>query len=67
MKYRIRFEGCPIGRLNTAIKDIATRVVEADSPEAAQLKAYDTHEHIPGGAESVSVQEVSMEPRGSIE
>ncbi len=59
MKYRIRFQGCPIGRLNTAVKDVVTRVVEADSPEAAQLKAYDTHEHIRGGAESVSVEALS--------
>lgn len=58
MKYRIRFHGCPKGRLNTAVKDVVTRVVEADSREAAQLKAYETHEHLPGGAEAVSVEEL---------
>lgn len=45
-KYTIHFRGCPIGRLNTAWKDNVSRLVEADTPEEARLKAYETHEHI---------------------
>ena len=46
MRYVIEFRGCPIGRLNTVIKEHVIRVVEADSEEQAKLKAYDSHEHI---------------------
>ncbi len=55
MKYRIRFTGCPKGRLNTAMKDVVTKIVEADTVEEARLKAYDIHEHIVGGLDGVSV------------
>lgn len=46
MKYIIRFYACPRGRLNTAMKEWYTKVVEADDVEAAALKAYDTHDHL---------------------
>lgn len=46
MKYIIRFYGCPAGRLNTAMKEWVTKVVEAENEEAAALKAYDTHDHL---------------------
>ncbi len=32
MKYRIRFSGCPKGRLNTAVKDVVTKVVAVNKP-----------------------------------
>jgi len=57
MKYRIEYSGTPAGGLNAAFKVNVSRIVEAPDPEAAQLMAYDTHEHI-GGSDAVKVTEV---------
>lgn len=57
-RYRIVFYGCKIGQLNTAAKDRVEREVEAPDPAAAALAAYDTHEHIIGGADGVKVEEI---------
>lgn len=53
MKYVLRFYGVPKGSLNATVVVRVERVVEAETIEAARLKAYETHEHIPGGAENV--------------
>lgn len=43
--YRIRFSGIPIGRLSH-VGETVTREVEAVDAKSAELRAYDTHEHI---------------------
>jgi hypothetical protein len=63
--YEIRFRGCPLGRLTTYLKEDVVLVVEAESVEAAQLRAYDTHEHIVGGVSATEVAIVgSVLPKG---
>jgi hypothetical protein len=46
MKYIVKFYGCPKGRLNTAMKERVAKLVEAESVEDAELKPYDTHDHL---------------------
>jgi hypothetical protein len=53
MRYLVKGKGCPLGRLNTSIKDRFELEVEADSPESARLAVYDKFEHL---------IEVSIEP-----
>lgn len=53
-KYLIAGFGSPIGSIGMSGRKFR-RCVEAESKEAAALKAYETHEHISGGAESVEV------------
>ena len=52
MRYRIRFYGTPVSwipeREIPIRKSYCSRVVEAESVEAARLDAYRTHEHIHG-------------------
>lgn len=60
--YRISFVGKPIGSICAAFPDRVTREVQAESPKDARLMAYDTHEHIAGGADWVLCQEVDLDP-----
>ena len=55
MRYEIEFYGTRNGSLNAAYKEHVVRTVEADTPDEAALKAYETHEHIPGGSAGVKV------------
>lgn len=52
-RYRIEFEGRKVGSLGLTHR--VCRVVDAGSTEEAQMKAYETHEHIAGGAPGVLV------------
>lgn len=52
MKYEIKFFGRKIGALG--VSGTYTLVVSAGSVEEARLKAYETHEHISGGADGVA-------------
>ena len=61
MKYKITFVGCPTGQLYTAIKERVTRIVEAANEKEAALLAYETHEHIIGGADGVRVEALTDE------
>lgn len=45
--YQIDFWGTRNGSIGHH-KDRVSRIVEAPDPEAARLKAYETHEHISG-------------------
>ena len=51
--FTISFVGKPIGSVHAGSPERVTRKVQAESKQAAQLKAYDTHEHIAGGADWV--------------
>jgi hypothetical protein len=44
MKYIARFNGCRLGAIGITYPCRAE--VEADTPELARLKLFDTHEHI---------------------
>jgi hypothetical protein len=46
MRYRADFWGRTIGAIGVTFHYVVE--VEADNPEAARLKLYDTHEHISG-------------------
>lgn len=60
MKYRLRFSGRKVGALGIGNPGVTTEV-EADNPKEAALKAYDTHEHIWGGADGVLVTSLEEE------
>jgi len=49
----LKFYGRPVGGLDGTAAQYVERIVEAPAKHVAQLKAYDTHEHIPGGADRV--------------
>jgi hypothetical protein len=51
--FTISFVGRPIGGIDGTAAVRVTRKVQAESKQAAQLKAYETHEHIAGGADWV--------------
>lgn len=62
MRYRLRFSGRKAGALGIGNPGVTTEV-EADNPKEAALKAYDTHEHIWGGADGVLVTPVEDKPQ----
>jgi hypothetical protein len=57
-RYVITYTGRKVGSLGFN-HELVQREVEAESRSDAALKAYDTHEHIPGGVGGVIVTEKS--------
>lgn len=54
--YRILFHGRRVNALG--ITSFQCLDIEAESPEAAKRKAYETHEHISGGLDGIRVASV---------
>ena len=58
MRWRIQFTGKLNGSLHALFPDFVTRYVDAATSAEARMRAYETHEHIPGGADGVKATEV---------
>lgn len=63
--WRIRFHGKRIGALG--ISSDYEHLVRAETKEEAQLRAYDTHEHIAGGHRGVEAIAISDEHQSVLE
>ena len=57
-KFLIEGEGSPVGSIGAFTRKRFRRVVERATPADAALAAYETHEHIPGGVDGVTVTDL---------